>query len=277
MPTSKIGDNVKKLEINELHEVLFSALCYVNDICERNDIQYYLAYGTLLGAIRGSDFIPWDPDVDLFMSRENYQKFCRVMENEKNDKYFLDTVDNNPYSITPLEGRVCIRGTAIRVDIKSKVPLRKEIRIDIAPLDFSSLDKEYVIHKNRVLHVYEQFIYLKYLHVINKRRLASYLFDLVLKVIPYKIALRKILKLAGENRSPDKEKYICLTAAYTCNKKKPLRNEYPVEWFGEPEYNMFHGKEFPCPRESHKFLEFFYGDDYMTPIPREEQGEYYLL
>ena len=272
IPTSKTGDNVKKLEINELHEVLFGALCYVNDVCERNNIQYYLAYGTLLGAIRGSDFIPWDPDVDLFMSRENYQKFCQVMENEKNDKYFLDTVDNNPYSITPLEGRVCIRGTVIRVNIKGKVPLRKEIRIDIAPLDFSSLDKEYVIHKNRVLHVYEQFIYLKYLHVINIKRPASYLLDLMLKVIPYKMALRKILKLAGENRSPDKEKFVCLTAAYTCNKKKPLRNEYPVEWFGEPEYYMFHGKEFPCPRESHKFLRFFYGDDYMTPIPREEQG-----
>ena len=268
---------MRKLEINELHEVLFDALCYVNDVCERNDIQYYLAYGTLLGAIREADFIPWDPDIDLFMSRENYQKFCRVMENEKSDKFFLDTVDNNPYSITPLEGRVCIRETYIYADIEIKVPLRKEIRIDIAPLDFSSLDKEYVIRRNRTLRLYEQFIYLKYLHVINKKRLASYILNLMLKVIPYKMVLRRLLKLAGENTNPDKDNYVCLTAAYTCNKKKPLRNEYPVEWFGEPEYHLFHGKEFPCPQESHQLLKYFYGDDYMTPIPREQEGEYYLL
>ena len=268
---------MKKLDTKELHEVLFDTLCFVNDVCEKNNIQYYLAYGTLLGAIREKDFIPWDPDVDLFMSREHYQKFCQVMEHIKNDKYFLDTVDNNPYSITPLEGRVCIKGTYIHIDLKSKVPLRKEIRIDIAPLDFSSLDKKYIIHKNRALTLYGKLIYLKYLHVINKKSIVSYGLNYMLKVIPYETALRKLLKLAGENPNPDKNNYICLTAAYTCNKKKPFRNVYPVEWFGEPEYHMFHGKEFPCPRESHKFLKYFYGDNYMTPIPREEAGEYYLL
>lgn len=268
---------MKKLELYELHEVLFDALCYVDDVCNRNHIRYYLAYGTLLGAVREKDFIPWDPDVDLFMSRENYQKFCQVMESEKGGRYFLDTVDNNYYSITPLEGRVCIKGTFIQSDIKTKMPLRREIRIDIAPLDYSSLDQEFIIRRNKMLTIYGKLIYLKYLHTINKKRPASYIFNLVLRAVPYRTALRKLLKLAYESHEPDKDNYICLTAAYTCNKKKPFRNVYPVEWFEEPEYHMFHGKEFPCPGKSHEFLKYFYGDDYMTPIPREEAGEYYIL
>ena len=97
---------MKKLTTNDIHEVLFEALCYIDDVCTKNDIRYYLAYGTLLGAVRGKDFIPWDPDIDLFMTRADYQKFCRVMEKEPQEKFFLDTVENNPYSTAPLEGRV---------------------------------------------------------------------------------------------------------------------------------------------------------------------------
>ena len=268
---------MKRLELDELHEVLFDALSYVDDVCKKNSIRYYLAYGTLLGAVRERDFIPWDPDVDLFMTRENYTKFCKVMENEQSDKYFLDTVERNPYSTSPLEGRVCIKGTYIDLNIKDTVPLRKEIRIDIAPLDFSSLDQSFIIRRNEKIKIYQKLIFFKYQHTINKKRAISYLFDIVLKIMPYKTTLNRLLKLTKTSHDIDKNHYICLTAAYTCNKKKPLRNVYPAEWFGEPEYHMFHGREFPCPTEIHQFLRYFYGDDYMTPIPREEDGEYYLL
>lgn len=268
---------MKKLKIYELHEVLYRTLCYVDDICKNNDIRYYLAYGTLLGAVREKDFIPWDPDIDLFMSRENYQKFCKVMEQEPKGKYFLDTVESNPYSTAPLEGRVCINGTMIRMNLEYKVPLRNEIRIDIAPLDYSSFDRRYVIRRNSKLKIYEQLVHLKYLHAINKKSIISYILHALLKVMPYKLALRRLLELAGERHDADISRYICLTAAYTCSKRKPLRNEYPTVWFGEPELIMFHGREFPCPCNSHEFLRYFYGEDYMTPIQREQGGEYYLL
>ena len=268
---------MKKLEIKELQEVLFEALSYVDSVCRKNNIRYYLAYGTLLGAIRGNDFIPWDPDVDLFMTRDNYTKFCQAMKNEKNDVYFLDTVKTNPHSVAPLEARVCIKGTYIRWDIKERVPLRHEIRIDIMPLDYSSLDTDFVIRRNLKLKVYEQLIHHKYMHVINRKRVISYLFDFMLKALPYKMTLNRLLKLAGTAHDIDKDHYICLSSAYDCDKEKPLRNVYSVEWFKEPEYHMFHGREFPCLTDSHQFLRHYYGDDYMTPIEREEDGEYYLL
>ena len=268
---------MRKLEISELHDLLFETLSFVDDICKKHNIQYYLAYGTLLGAVRGKDFIPWDPDIDLFMSRENYQKFCEIMKKEPDEKYFLDTVESNPYSTAPLEGRVCIKSTMIQAGIECKVPLCKEIRIDIAPLDYSSYDKEFVIRRNERIKIYQKMVYLKNLHIINKSKVLSYVLHAALKVIPYNLTLQKLLRIAGENRETDTSKYICLTAAYTCNKKKPFRNEYPVKWFGEPKPIMFHGREFPSPCDSHEFLKYFYGENYMTPIRREETKEYFIL
>lgn len=56
---------------------------YFNNFCEENNIKYYLAYGTLIGAVRHHGFIPWDDDVDVFVSGEDFLKLKEVF-NKKN-------------------------------------------------------------------------------------------------------------------------------------------------------------------------------------------------
>lgn len=69
-----------KLRRYQLH--LLDTLIEFDGFCKKHDIQYYLAYGTLLGAIRHKGFIPWDDDVDLWMDRENYDKLDKLMQGE---------------------------------------------------------------------------------------------------------------------------------------------------------------------------------------------------
>ena len=50
-------------------------LCEFDELCKVEGYAYSLAGGTLLGAIRHKDLIPWDDDIDLFMLRDDYERF----------------------------------------------------------------------------------------------------------------------------------------------------------------------------------------------------------
>lgn len=50
----------------------------ISEVCERHGIQWYGAYGTLLGAMRHKGYVPWDDDMDIWMMREDYNRFLKV-------------------------------------------------------------------------------------------------------------------------------------------------------------------------------------------------------
>ena len=67
------NDNLKKLKDEEL-----KILDYFAEFCEKNNLNYYIMYGTLLGAVRHKGFIPWDDDIDVCMPPADYQKFINI-------------------------------------------------------------------------------------------------------------------------------------------------------------------------------------------------------
>mgnify|MGYP002513800208 CR=1 FL=1 len=79
----------KEQDMTKTQEKLYELFCEIDEICKKNDIEYYIAGGTLIGAMRHKGFIPWDDDLDIMMTRKNYQKFidyCR--DNLPEDRVF---------------------------------------------------------------------------------------------------------------------------------------------------------------------------------------------
>lgn len=84
-------------KLRELQLTQLEMLKVVDRICRENDIPYSLYAGTLLGAARHQGFIPWDDDLDICMSRENYDKFLALWPQTEHAGYLLQNKENAPH------------------------------------------------------------------------------------------------------------------------------------------------------------------------------------
>ena len=97
---SQIGK--RQMSLVEIQESACSILEFIDSICTKNNIVYYLAFGTCLGAIRHKNIIPWDDDIDIYMFRSEYDRFASIMEKEQNTRYKLIYLDGTTGYYQPL-------------------------------------------------------------------------------------------------------------------------------------------------------------------------------
>jgi len=85
--------------VDKIHDKEYEMLCKLDDVCRKNDITYFLEAGTLIGAARHKDFIPWDDDIDIYFKRKDFEKFLKHADEMKpyrlhvpkaKDGYFWD-------------------------------------------------------------------------------------------------------------------------------------------------------------------------------------------
>lgn len=130
-----------ELSIKETQTVSLEILHTIAEICEKKGFRYALIYGTLIGAVRHHDYIPWDDDVDIMMPRPDYDKlldYLRVHISEyPNLKMFnREECREYPYMITR------ISDDRYEIVMNNEKPFGMGVFIDIYPYDGLGQTKE---------------------------------------------------------------------------------------------------------------------------------------
>lgn len=132
-----------KKNIRNVQEKILETMKLIDKLCRENKIEYYIMGGTALGAVRHGGFIPWDDDLDIFMTPKEYKKFKTVFKKENPKDFVLQewrtTIDYLEYAKVRMNNTTFIEeafkdckemhhGIYVDIMILHKVPNNKLIQ-----------------------------------------------------------------------------------------------------------------------------------------------------
>lgn len=247
-----------KYELRPMWDEILKIYDAIKDICERNNLRYFVYGGTLIGAVRHHGFIPWDDDFDLMMPRPDYDKF--ILLAQKMLPYHLKwhSVETDPEHGLRF-GKVCLEDeeAIAKVAESTSLSLPQGIYVDVFPIDglpptgfgrFLWCVKRALIRRA----VDCDMLFFKLMFLMgNNRQKNRIRFQNWLKVIPFETAKRVGTPSPYE-------------AAAT-----PQRWWFKREWFDSFLEVVFEDRKVRIPCGAHDLLLGVYGD-YMK-LPSVEQ------
>ena len=245
------GEELKKIQVEILDNVV--------EFCQRHNLRYFLAYGTLLGAVRHNGYIPWDDDIDIHMPRPDYEKFIGLYNNEAdNNEVVSHELDSN-YRVA--FAKVYRKGTIVK-EFHFKPDLFG-VYIDIFPLD--GLKDRKLASKcgeiRRLMHI-KNSIFLSDMPFMRKVRLA------VTKLLLLPISLNVLKKKIKEYAT--KYRYEECDTVYSSYSRLAAREIFPRSIFDGYKSVLFEGKEYRSPLDCDTYLSALYGN-YMQLPPEEKR------
>lgn len=137
---------MKIKNFSEFQQILRAMTYFVDDFCRSNGINYTVIDGTLLGAVRGSDIIPWDGDVDIALTHTEFEKLKKAFESY-NGRYCLSYFPDHFYKKGKYYGLIHAR----IIDKKATNPM---LCIDVFTIDFLGDDYQKAL---RTVEEYKRF------------------------------------------------------------------------------------------------------------------------
>ena len=185
------------LTISEIQDHLYIMLKEFDFFCKENDIKYSLSGGSLLGAIRHKGFIPWDDDIDICLSRPDYEKLITIFPKVFHSNYLLRSIErnNSKYPFARLE----------KLDIKIEDEYSNAnqfLFMDIMPVDGLPDNKNEVINIYKKRKIYSKMLELCDAKVGHGKTISRIIFKSILicfaRCVGYKFWANQLDDLAKQ-------------------------------------------------------------------------------
>lgn len=132
--TSNIQYQMTDEDLAKMHTVLLGMYKDLKSVCDKHGLKIIAGGGTALGAIRHKGFIPWDDDMDLAFTRDDFETLKKVFPAELGDNYYLLAPDSSAGANCFL-ARMMKKGTTLLNMIDEASPYPHGIYIDFTTLD----------------------------------------------------------------------------------------------------------------------------------------------
>lgn len=248
-------EHIKSLEMEILK--------FVDGVCKEHGIQYFLAGGSLLGAIRHQSIIPWDDDLDIGMLREDFEKFRRVCPGLVTEQFTYESPQNDSGSHYQFD-KIRLKNTYFSTNYSSTFRIRDGVFFDVIIYDQTSncdlLAKWQVVavdYWTRALNI----------RWFNKPRRgmayrASKLLLPIMRIFPLRFYHWVFERLVRAYSKKKNAKYLIDGIGQNIRKGR-----FPKEWLAETERVPFGDMMAPIPKGYDGYLRHFYGDHYMELLP----------
>ena len=258
---SKKRDGYRQLNEEEIKELELGVMDYIHNLCQKENINYSLAYGTLLGAVRHKGYIPWDDDVDISLKRDEYDKLYQAVLRDNDPIYKVASWENDaryPYPFYRVyDARTVYENNYIENDIDLG------ICVDVFPFDYyADVNKEMVkLDTYRRLSVYTLYG----IHSKNAglKNIIRYLLVLVFRLTRVKTWNKKMNLLSMQANDNDSIDYLMENKRTSTKFEKTLLDKVMDSPFEDRTYKI--------PEASHQILSAIYGDDFMEIPPVEKR------
>lgn len=243
----------------EVQDKILEIMVDVDRFCEKHGIEYCLMGGSALGSKRHGGFIPWDDDLDIFMTPDNYEKFRSAFNQEGNkEKYYLQEWGLTDGMVTI--AKVRMNGTSYIEEIVKNWDIHQGIYIDIFILHTCPNNRLSQLHQC----FWAKYVITKGLSLREKNRhtgVRGFVIK-VAKLLPDRFLVKHGLKQVYKYRNK-KTDYYCNFLGKAVFKK----GIYKREWFDNPVYAPFETVQLKVPEKLHDFLTERFGDYMKPPSP----------
>lgn len=255
-------EQLRGLQLKEL-----GILKYFRDFCDSHNITYYLCGGCLIGSLRYKSFIPWDDDADVFMPREDYQRFIKTyLEENPSERFLLLNETDETFTRNCFATLVDTSATLVK-NYQADLDIPHGVAFDIFPVDPrpSGMKKKFQLFWCIIYSLFRaQTVPEKHggIMALGSKVLLGIFRGFKIRKKIWKFAERHMTKYKLSDCD-----YIC----ELCAGPRIMKNEYPKELFDGTAEVEFEGESFKAMKGYREYLALAFGEHFMTPPPKEEQ------